>query len=306
MQRQGLRGPARGSHNERLPGADAPHVILVGRGALANHTAHDLRAITPEVTRLNRVDRLSDNTTDPVRRLAFEGATVVIVTEPFLPGVGTRLAFAYRVRKFAHQYASFVRTARDLGANRLVTCSTAFLYADDGGVPLGPTSPIDPAGETVAAYAAEHAAELFSSLGGCSVVLRFGWAFGDGDPVAERVIATARKGWRLIDGRPGSWVPTVARADAVTAIVAATKAPPGTYNISDGHPVTQAAIDAVLEEATETSLDPLSEGYWGELGVLFGASRLLADTNFTGLAGWRPAEGGVISYLFQALRNRDT
>ena len=239
---------------------------------------------------------MADITSGPARRVTFEGATVVILTEPYLPSVGTRIAFAHRARKFANEYASFVSTARDLGADRLVTCSTAFLYADDGGVPLDATSPIDPAGETVAAHAAEYAAELFSTLGGRSVVLRFGWVFGDGDPITARLIASAKKGWQLIDGRPGSWVETIALPDA-TAIAVAAKAPPGTYNVSDGHPVTQAAINAVLEEATGGSLYPLHDAFWGDLGVLFGSSHLLADTNFTSLTGWRPIEGGVVSFL---------
>lgn len=277
-------------------------VLLVGQGGLATQAARHLRSITPSVTQVDRPDQVTDVASDSVERSALEGMTVVIATDPYPPSFGARLRRKHRARKFASNYATLVRTARDFGADRLIACSTAFLYADDGAVPLDPSlSPIDPAAETVAANAAEGAAELFSTLGGQSVVLRFGWVFGDADPISAQVVAAARKGWRLIEGRPGSWVETIAGPDAATAIVAATKAPPGIYNVSDGRPVTQAAINAVLEEATGTRLDPLDNVYWGELGVLFGSSHLLSDTNFGGLTGWRPSGADIRSYLLHAV-----
>lgn len=185
-----------------------------------------------------------------------------------------------------------------------MVCSTAFLYSDDGGQPLVSSSPVEPGAETVAAHAAEAAARVFTSLGGRSVILRLGWVFGDHDPMTAKVVSVAQKGWQLIDGQPTSWVAAIASADAATAIHAATDAPPGTYNISDGRPVTQGAINAILEEATGTVLHPLCDDSWGEIGTLFGASRFLTDAHFGQLTGWQPTGTDLRHDLFQRVRRR--
>jgi nucleoside-diphosphate-sugar epimerase len=202
------------------------------------------------------------------------------------------------------EYGSLARAARDLGADRLVVCSSAFLYADDGGRPLLASSPVVPGAETVGAHAAEEAARLFTSLGGCSVVLRLGWVFGDCDPMTAKVVSAAQKGWQLIEGRPSSWVAAIASTDAARAIHAALVMPPGTYNVSNGQPVTQGAINAVLEQATGKVLHPLYDASWGESGTLFGASRLLADHRFGELTGWLPTGTDLCHHLLLRARYR--
>lgn len=298
---EAVHGQRFGDLPERVTSRSRP-VIVVGRGTLATQAADQIRSITADVAAVSDPSQLADTAPIGDQPRSLEGATVVIVTEPYLPGIGSRLRYRNRARKLEHEFAALARHARAFRADQLVVSSTAFLYSDDGDTPLTTSSPIEPGAETVAAYAAERAADLFSSLGGRSVLLRFGWVFGDHDPMTARVLSAANKGWQLIDGRPDAWVETVGVSDAATAIAAGLRAPAGIYNVSDGRPVTQAAITAVLEEATADRLHPLYEAAWGDAGLLFGCSRLLADTDFAGRTGWRPAGRDFRSFLFEAVR----
>ena len=268
-------------------------MVLVGPGGLRDEVANNFRtanfrATTAFIAQLDDPDQLTDMFRSGPKKLPLEGAGVVLITEPSLPGLSTWFRYRHRARALSASYALLVRTAREFGASQLVVCSTAFLYADDHGRPLHASSVIEARAETVAAYAAEQSAQLFTSLGGRSVILRLGWVFGDQDPITARVVSAAEKGWQLIEGEPGSWVATISAADAARAVHAATNWPPGIYNVSDGRPVTQAAINAALEEAAGRRLHPLFDPDWGEDSTLFGASRWLARSNFDELRGWRP------------------
>lgn len=286
---------------ERVASRSRP-VIVVGRGTLATQAADQIGTVASDVVAVSDPAQLADTTLIGNQPAILEGATVVIVTEPNLPGIGTRLRYRTRARKLEDEFAALARHARACGADQMVVSSTAFLYGDDGGTPLTTSSPTDPGAETVAACAAERAADLFNSLGGRSVLLRFGWVFGDHDPMTRRVLRAANKGWQLIDGRPDAWVETVGASDAASAIAAGLHAPAGIYNVSDGRPVTQAAITAVLEEATGARLHPLYQAAWGEPGLLFGCSRLLADSDFVSRTGWRALGCDIRSFLFEAVR----
>jgi nucleoside-diphosphate-sugar epimerase len=178
-------------------------------------------------------------------------------------------------------------TAGYRGAIRLIVISTVFLYGSDGGLILDPGSPIQEAAETARAADAERAARLFASLGGESVILRLGWAYGREDGITSRVLAAARRGWQLIDGEPGAWLAMIAETDAADAVLPALALPAGTYNLTDGCPVTQAAVNARLGAAAGRSLHPLNDPRWGE-GILFGPSRRIIDHTFGDLTGWHP------------------
>jgi nucleoside-diphosphate-sugar epimerase len=110
-------------------------------------------------------------------------------------------------------------TAGYRGAIRLIVISTVFLYGSDQGRILDPSSPIQEAAETAPAADAERAARLFASLGGESVILRLGWAYGRADGITSRVLAAARRGWQLIDGEPGAWLAMIAETDAADAVL---------------------------------------------------------------------------------------
>jgi hypothetical protein len=221
------------------------------------------------------------------------GATVVFVTVPRSPGLASRLRHRFRASALAARLEQAAAAARAHDAARAIVLSTVFTYDDDRGLPLHVGSPTLMAAETAPAAAAEGAARLFTSLGGDSVVLRLGWTCGREEGITRRVLAAARRGWRLIDGDPGAWLALIAEQDAARAVLPALTVPPGTYNVTDGAPVTQGRLNAALETALGRSLHSLDDPGWGCDGTLFGVSRRIADTTFGDLTGWRPQGGRI-------------
>jgi hypothetical protein len=231
------------------------------------------------------------------------GATVVFVTVPRPPGLATRLRHRFQFPAVAAAFSRAVTTARRRGAARIIVLSTAFRYDDDDGEPLHPGSPTLAAAETSPAAAAERAARLFTSLGGDSVVLRLGWTYSREEAITHRVLAAARRGWRLIDGDPGAWVAMIAEPDAARAVRPALTVPPGTYNVTDGCPVTQGMLNARLEAALGQTLHSLDDLGWYD-GILFGPSRRITDRTFGDLTGWQPQVAPATESLAGLLSRR--
>jgi hypothetical protein len=80
---------------------------------------------------------------------------------------------------------------------------------------------------------------------------------------------------------------------AVVFVLPALTIPPGTYNVTDGYPCTQATLNARLAAAAGTALGPLGDPRWGHRGILFGHSRRITDTTFSDLTGWQPQVSGA-------------
>ena len=93
---------------------------------------------------------------------------------------------------------------------------------------------------------------------------------------------------RQVDHRRGSR--RLGRHDRETEPPGPSAAPslPGTYNVTDGFPVTQGMLNARLEAALGRPLHSLDELGWGADGILFGPSRRIADRTFGDLTGWQP------------------
>ncbi len=208
----------------RLP-AQAARVVLIGvPSPLRSAVAQQLQASSALLACLDTPARLSSPAVTSANGLT--GATVVFVTLPRLPGLAARLRHRHRDPALAAGFEQAVTTARHHGTARVVVLSTAFRYDDDRGLPLHPGSPTLEAAETAPAGAAERAAALFTSLGGDSVVLRLGWTYSREEAITRRVLAAARRGWRLIDADPGAWVAMIAEPDAARAIRPALTVPP--------------------------------------------------------------------------------
>ena len=270
----------------RIPAQTARVVLIGAPSPLRSAVAQQLQASSALLACLDIPARLSCPAVTSGNGLA--GATVVFVTLPRLPGLAARLRQRYRGPALAAGFEQAVSAARHHGAARVVVLSTAFRYDDDDGLTLHPGSPTLEAAETAPAAAAERAARLFTSLGGDSVVLRLGWTYGREEAITRRVLAAARRGWRLIDADPGAWVALIAEPDAARAVRPALTVPPGTYNLTDGCPVTQGMLNARLEAALGRPLHSLDELGWGADGTLFGPSRKIADRTFGDLTGWQP------------------
>jgi nucleoside-diphosphate-sugar epimerase len=270
----------------RIP-AQAARVVLIGAPSpLRSAVAQQLQASSALLACLDTPARLSSPAVTSANGLA--GATAMFVTLPRLPGLAARLRHRYRDPALTAGFEQAVTAVRHHGAARVVVLSTAFRYDDDRGLNLHPGSPTLEAAETAPAAAAERAAALFTSLGGDSVVLRLGWSYSREEAVTRRVLSAARRGWRLIDADPSAWVALIAEPDAARAVRPALTVPPGTYNVTDGFPVTQGMLNARLEAALGRRLHSLDELGWGADGTLFGPSRRIADRTFGDLTGWQP------------------
>jgi hypothetical protein len=280
-------------------------VVLIGTPSpLRSAVARELRASAALLACLGGPAHLpralSAVTTDGGAGLG--GATVVVATVPRLPGLASGLRHWCRSAALAADFSRAVTAARKHGAARIIVLSTAFRYDDDRGVALYPGSPTLTAAETAQAAAAEAGARLFSRLGGESVVLRLGWTCGREDAITRRVVSAARRGWRLVDADPAAWVPMIAEADAARAVRPALTVPPGTYNLTDGCPVTQGMLNARLEAAAGQALHGLDDPGWSYRGALFGRSRKITGTAFGALTGWRPQVAPAADSLAAMLR----
>lgn len=279
-------------------------VVLVGRpSSLRSAVARQLRTATFAVSCLESPARLA-----AAGGNGLAGAAVVVVTVPRLPGTASRVRHRFGSTALAAGFEHAASTARGLSAARLVVLSSAFRYDDDGGLPLHAGSPVLTAPETAPAAAAERAAGLFARLGGDAVVLRLGWTYGGGEAITRRIMSAARRGWRLVDGDPAASIAALAEPDAARAALAALTVAPGTYNVTDGAPSTQAMLNARLAAAASRCLHPLYDADWGPAGALFGASRKITDTTFTELTGWHPrgaaAPEGLAGMLSQGRPRR--
>jgi hypothetical protein len=265
-------------------------------GPLRTAVTSVLRRRSEVFTGVDQPERLAETlrASREVRRDA--DIPLILVTELRPPGLLTALCQRRRLQSMTTDYENLVEVASDLGTTRLVVCSSAFLYGDDGGRRLRPTAPVERQAAAAGALAAERAAQRFHTLGGSAVVLRFGWVYDEQDLITSRVLATARKGWRLLDGAGEDVVPAISPRDAATAVLAALAVPPGTYNVSDGRSVTSDDINAALEEITGQRLHPLYDLRWGA-GGLFGVSRNLDDMEFRDLTSWRPQDPSLSSWL---------
>lgn len=289
----------------RSAGRPGPRVVLVGAPSpLRLAVARRLQGTAVPVACLDTPDRFAPALPASVAGAGrLSGATIVLVTVPRPPGLAVRLRHRFRARALAAGFGQAVTAGREHDAARVVVLSTAFRYHDDGGLPLDPGWPVLEAAETAPAAAAEHAARLFTSLGGDSVVLRVGWPCGPREAITRQVVSAARRGWRLIDGDPAAWIAMIAESDAARAVLPALSVAPGIYNLTDGIPVTQGTLNARLEAARGEHLHTLDDPRWG-YGALFGHSRKITDRTFSDLTGWRPRHIPATATLVGMLRHQ--
>jgi UDP-glucose 4-epimerase len=217
-------------------------------------------------------------------RRAFEGADAVVNVLTHIPSadrMGDLSAWAENDRVREQASAAIARAAADAGVGRLVQESIAFVYADGGDAWLDEDAPIAGGGVTTSALTAEgNARELFD---GETVVLRFGLFIGPESGSARAALEAARRGDSIAPGPPDAYRPTLWIDDAASALAAALRVPPGTYNVCDVEPPTNAEIDAAL--AAAVGAGPLRVRTPGD-GPMARSQRV--SSLRLRQAGWRP------------------
>jgi len=183
-------------------------------------------------------------------RRAFDGADAVVNVLTHVPSADRMAdlsAWAENDRVRNEASAAIARAASAAGVRRLVQESIAFVYADGGDSWLDEDAPVAGGGMTSSALIAErNARELFS---GETVVLRFGLFIGPESGSARATLDAARGGDSVAIGPPTAYRPTLWIDDAASAIAAALRVPPGTYNVCDADPARNAEIDAAIAAA---------------------------------------------------------
>ncbi len=231
---------------------------VLGRRAVSTLLAagHRVTGVTRSAGGRRRLERLgaraveADVFDEASLRRAFDGADAVVNLLTHIPRVDRMAdasAWEENDRLRSRASAAIARAAHTAGVRRLVQESIAFVYADGGDAWLEEDAPVDGAGVTRTALAAErNARELF---GGDTVVLRFGLFLGPDSESSVAALRTARGGASIAVGPPGAYRPTLWLDDAAAAIAAALRVPAGTYNVADADPPTNAEIDAALAAA---------------------------------------------------------
>jgi UDP-glucose 4-epimerase len=238
-------------------------VITGSTGVIGRRAVRDLLAEGHRVTAVTRfargremVERLGARTVEPdvfdeaALRRAFAGADAVVNLLTHIPSIdrmGDRSAWEENDRLRTEASAAIARAAGAAGVRRLVQESIAFVYADGGEAWLDEDAPVIGGGVTTTALDAErNARERFD---GATVVLRFGLFMGPDSGFTVAALDAARDGGSAAVGPPGAYRPMLWLEDASAAIVAALRAPAGTYNVADADPPTNAEVDAALAAA---------------------------------------------------------
>jgi nucleoside-diphosphate-sugar epimerase len=252
-----------GSSGSRRPAGRDEIVITGSTGVIGRCAARELLAAGHRVTGATRsargrerLERLgaraveADVFDEGSLRRAFHGADAVVNLLTHIPSVdrmGDPSAWDENNRLRTEASAAIARSASAAGVQRLVQESIAFVYADGGEAWLDEDAPVVGGGVTTTALTAErNARELFD---GDTVVLRFGLFTGPDSGFSVAALDAARRGASTAVGPPGAYRPMVWLGDAATAIVAALRAPAGTYNVADADPPTNAEVDAALAAA---------------------------------------------------------
>ncbi|MDQ4068062.1 MAG: NAD(P)H-binding protein [Actinomycetota bacterium] len=152
-----------------------------------------------------------------------------------------------RLRREASR--NLVDAALATGADRYVQESIAFLYADAGEDWITEDDPVAPNSITASALDAEAQARRFAAGGGAAVILRFGSFYGADSSHTRDVLRFARRGLSTTPGPGHGYLSPISTDDAATAVVAATEAPGGVYNVVDDEPLTREEFDQVLAGA---------------------------------------------------------
>jgi nucleoside-diphosphate-sugar epimerase len=270
---------------ERLVAA-GHEVTAVGRSAAA---ADALRALgaTPVAVDLFDPTALRD---------AVDGHDAVVNLATSIP-LGTaatrRESWALNDRLRTEASANLVDAALAAGASVYVQESVAFFYEDRGSAWIDESVPLRRTPFTPAIAAAEANAGRFTAAGGRGVVLRFGGLFDARSAHTQQLLRAARTGVSLDVGVHDAYFPTVAAADAASAVVAALEeAPAGTYNVVDDLPMTHRQQTAVWAEVLGRPVRRLPVAVTRAaplLAPLTSTSMRVSNRRLREATSWRPA-----------------
>jgi nucleoside-diphosphate-sugar epimerase len=214
---------------------------------------------------------------------------IPVVTKSGRPG-----AWAENDRIRTEASRNLVDAAVATGASRYIQESIAFQCADGGDRWLDEDAPKAEAPVLVSVRVAEGEAVRFASAaGGVGVVLRFAMFYGAGAAHTDTQLRTTLSGVAPVLGDANGYQTMLHLDDAATAVVAALKAPSGTYNVAEDRPATRRELADAISDAL--GLPPpwippkVAAKAGGAGGSLLASSQRVSASRFRAATGWAPA-----------------
>lgn len=227
---------------------------------------------------------------------AVAGHDAVINLATHIPHSSTRMLLpgAWRENDRIRRVASgnLVAAAIAAGAGRFIQESFAPVYPDSGDAWIDEDAPLAPTRRNRTVVDAEAAARRFNGGNRVGVVLRFAAFYGPDAFHVRDMIKAVRKGWAPLPGSPEAYVSSISHDDAASAVVAALRAPAGTYNVVDNEPLRRRdyadALAATLKVASPRPLPAWLTALTGSTGKLLSRSLRISNRLLRWETGWQP------------------
>jgi NAD dependent epimerase/dehydratase family enzyme len=182
--------------------------------------------------------------------------------------------------------------AVDAGVGRIIQESITFPYVDGGDQWIdescdrvyfwGNKSTVD----------AEAAAASVTAAGGTGIVLRFAMFMAPDSAHMQSVFGAARRGLFALLGEPESYISFIHIDDAAAAVVAALRAPAGTYNVAEPDPVHRVKhcemLGAVVGRAHLRPIPSVVERAGGDVTASIARSHRVSSRQLQGVSAWSP------------------
>jgi nucleoside-diphosphate-sugar epimerase len=193
-----------------------------------------------------------------------------------------------RIRSEASR--NLVDAALAAGAKRYIQEAVCFLYGDHGLEWIDEDTPLDvPKKIGGSMLDAEANTRRFTEAGGVGVALRFGGFYGPDARQAQDFVRLARNHVAPMVGSKDGYMPMIHLDDTGTAVVAALKAPAGTYNVTDETITRRDQMDALARAVGVNHLVAAPEALTkvGPLSYIARSQRV-SNKRFKDATGWQP------------------
>jgi len=229
------------------------------------------------------------------RAMAGQDAVVNLATHiPATPGaMMRRRAWRENDRIRREASAALTRAAAAAGVARFIQESFAPMYAAAGDAWIDEHSPVAPAPYNRSSLDAERHTDGFTALGGTGVVLRFAYFLGPDSTLLPDLLRLLKFGWFGMPGRGDAFLSAVTHDDAAVAVVAALRAPAGTYNVVDDEPLRRRDFADALADAFGGKrpwlMPPILSRIGGSIMALLSRSQRISNRSLREATGWAPA-----------------
>ena len=184
---------------------------------------------------------------------------------------------------------NLVDAALAAGTKRYIQEAVCFLYGEHGDNWIDEDTPLDVPKIGRSMLDAEANTRRFTEAGGVGIVLRFGGFYGPDAGQAQDFVRLARNHVAPMFGSKDGYMPMIHLDDTGTAVLAALRAPAGTYNVTDETITRREQMDALAQAVgvkhlvaapeTLTKVGPLS---------YIARSQRVSNKRFKDATGWQP------------------